>query len=197
MSVCATNPDLGFLSKKQRFRSWLMNCLFEIHPLSERQGLSPSDFSPIFPSQKSIPHEAKLASIGIQNGLLYGVRIRPRTMVRIADLKLSSKYDAEIESSEHFCAGNALLQYAFWMEIISRLKARKKLLDVVREWSSDAEESVSKKFGSEVTVADLSMTDFDVLFSLVGISISKTFSEDFKRFMEKFKTDSVAGNIAD
>lgn len=199
-AICGVADDLKFTSNAQRHQSWLLNRLFEVISLRDRKGFSRNAFTPIIPLHKTIAHEKKLAEVGIRNGLMYGVSIRPRSTLQIGSLTVVSGVGAE----EYYdpgvvSASDVLLKYAFWLTITGKLTSKTNVYDKLRQWFPESVSKITSEIGSSTRMADMEMHQFDMLFSALHNDINETcaLSGDMAKFIAKLRPASTAKRFAD
>ncbi|KHN77861.1 hypothetical protein Tcan_07323 [Toxocara canis] len=198
-AMCAIDEDLRFMSNAQRHQSWLLNRLFEVKSLRDRKGFSRNTFSPVIPLQKTIAYEKKLAEVGIRNGLMYGVSIRPRCSLQIGPLTVVSSVGAESAAGEVINASEVLLKYAFWLAITGKLTAKTNVYDRLRQWFPESGSKIASEIGSTTKVTDLELRNFDVLFNILHNDMNETcaLNNEMAKFIAKFKPASTSKKFAD
>uniref|UniRef100_A0A0R3RYN7 UDENN FLCN/SMCR8-type domain-containing protein n=1 Tax=Elaeophora elaphi TaxID=1147741 RepID=A0A0R3RYN7_9BILA len=165
LATCAMDPNMQFVSNGSKHKSWLLNKLFTIRPISGYSGFPRDTFSPTFPLPRSLPYEKKFNSIGITNENLYSVIIKPRNEIDIGDLNLLVSSGEEI-----------LMKYAFWIIFTAKMTAKTKVAQKLREWFPKANIDLSSVVESHAKVADLKLEDFDKMFSLLHTELNDNFT---------------------
>ncbi|KAL3985329.1 hypothetical protein ACH3XW_38180 [Acanthocheilonema viteae] len=102
LATCAMDPNMQFVSNGSKHKSWLLNKLFTVRPISGYTGFPRDSFSPPFPLPKSLPYEKKFSSIGITNENLFGVTIEPKSEIDNDHLNSLVSSNEEILIKEWF-----------------------------------------------------------------------------------------------
>lgn len=63
LATCAMDPNMQFVSNGSKHKSWLLNKLFTVKPISGYSGFPRNTFSPPFPLSKSFSYEKKFNSV--------------------------------------------------------------------------------------------------------------------------------------
>ncbi|MCP9264846.1 Son of sevenless-like protein 1 [Dirofilaria immitis] len=165
LATCAMDSNMQFVSNGSKHKSWLLNKLFTIRPISGYSGFARDTFTPSFPLSKSFPYEKKFNSIGINNENLYGVTIEPKSEIKIGNL------NSLISSNEEI-----LIKYAFWIIFTGKMTAKTKVIQKLREWFPKANINLSSVVESDAKVADLKLENFDQIFSLLHMELNDDFA---------------------
>ncbi|OZC09741.1 hypothetical protein X798_03144 [Onchocerca flexuosa] len=188
LTTCAIDPNMQFVSNGSKHRSWLLNKLFTIRPISGYSGFPRDTFSPSFPLPKSLPYEKKFNLTGISNENLYGVIVEPRNEIEICNLNSLISSDEEI-----------LMKYAFWIIFTGKMTAKTKVAQKLREWFPKASINLSSVVGSDAKVADLKLEDFDQMFNLLHMELNDDFTyiSELRNFYAHFRPTTENAKFAD
>ncbi|EJD76786.1 hypothetical protein LOAG_16362 [Loa loa] len=188
LATCAVDPNMQFVSNGSKHKSWLLNKLFTIKPISGYSGFPRNTFSPPFPLSSSLSYEKKFNSLGIRNENLYGVTIEPRSEIDIDNL------NTLISSSEEI-----LMKYAFWITFTGKMTAKTKVAQKLREWLPKASVDLSSVVESDAKVADLKLEDFDKMFSLLHTELNDDFTHinELRNFYAHFRSATENAKFAD
>uniref|UniRef100_A0A5S6PIR2 Bm2867 n=2 Tax=Brugia TaxID=6278 RepID=A0A5S6PIR2_BRUMA len=188
LATCAVDPNMQFVSNGIKHKSWLLNKLFAVKPLSGYSGFPYNTFSPPFPLSSSFSYEKKFNSIGIRNENLYGVTIEPKNEIDIGNLNLLVSSNEEI-----------LMKYAFWITFTGKMTAKTKVAQKLREWLPKANIDLSSLVESDAKVADLKLEDFDKIFSLLHIELNDDFAHigELRNFYAHFRPAIENAKFAD
>ncbi|VDN07169.1 unnamed protein product [Thelazia callipaeda] len=178
LAVCAQDENMWFMSAGSKHKSWLLNKLFTIKPVSGYLGFPRHTFSPHFPLPSSLPHEKKFDLIGIRNENLYCIAIEPRSDININNLDLFT--DKNMDDGIIMNSMETLVKYAFWIIFTGKMTAKTKVAQKLREWFPKTSINIESVVDSNTRVADLKLEEFDKIFSLIHTEIN----DDFKHINE-------------
>ncbi|CAG9536317.1 unnamed protein product [Cercopithifilaria johnstoni] len=174
LATCAMDSNMQFVSNGSKHKSWLLNKLFTIRPISGYLGFPRDNFSPPFPLSRSLPYEKKFNS--------------PKSEIDIDRLNLF------VSSSEEI-----LIKYAFWIIFTGKMTAKTKVAQKLREWLPKASIDISSVIESDAKVADLKLEDFDKMFSLLHMELNDNFRyiSELRNFYAHFRPAVENAKFAD